>query len=744
MKILIALSVLFLQCHLHAEVESIEVPILGEITFAASKDQLEVFRQKGLDAGKMTLDVARSIKLHDIEISSPKLIVSPRGFPELFLGPGYEIVGNATVFGSAIKAHIYLTLPAHYLTGDPKGAEAKALAKKGAPPKAKPLPAKKERTALFTLRFEGEFISKEQFRPFKDTNLSVLKSISMRDPRVIIEKSPEGSYAAVQGTVDALGVTFKATAGVPAGKKGIILKGTLPETWQPPGPFSGLRIKNPTAILSSIEYTDRDLRQFVRAGLGFTGALSMDSPMLSNVKRFLKKAVGDIIIYGNIGKPRDMVIRGALPITLDFPSRKGAKPFRGAAVYLEVTGSPSIALVLTLYVQPTPKDEELAFSARLKFQLHQALLAGTMSGIWKAPLGFKGLEMGDMAIQAAPSYAAGWPSELGLIGTLKVGSKKVQMGINAAADVRNIGAIGSINELGLQDIAALARSIGAKVVADKMPRFDYKDVSVRFAPLGARIGEIYIDPGITMKGTLEIGDQKGGVDINVDLSGIKVKGFMPTIKFPGLTITGAGLDGIKGTADDGPAVDLALSLREQHYKLTGEVSLLGIRRATDIEISKERMYFKVSGALFNLYEITLECEGRGGLKHPNFIAAGTLGSDFIGDLEVRIRSLLKKHTGHKTFAFTFNVRKASLRADLSKIAAGNSPEVILDYTYRGVHKTITLSYNFKEPAEHIAGLVKKLVVMPIVAKVKGAGQAAVRKGKKAARGLKKKWEEFRD
>ena len=701
----------------------VKVPILGELNFEGDPKNIDEFLNKGVDAGKMTLQVAQNIKFHNITIIRPRLTVSPTGFPDKRLGPGYEIVGDAQAYGRKFEGHIYLTMRRAGMVGRAGGSqeaeapEPVATGTTGAEaafytPTQPSEPAEKGPSAVrsgaeaigFNLFFEGQFYSKEPFRPFKDVPVPLLKDISMRDPKVILEVSATGAMVAVQGTTDILGVTIIGTAGTlltPEKKVGMVLKGTLPQTWKVPKPLDGLNITNASVIVSSMAYTDRDLRLSIRRGIGFYGELQANTKHFSNLTRLLRKELGSVRVYGNVGTHlRDLVIMGALPFKLDF-GRK-SKRLHGADVFLEVTGKPSVALICTLYVQPTPKDQVLAFSARIMPDLVQGKFAGTMVGTWTDPLGIKGLELSDMAIQGAISWFGGWPSELGLIGSLKIGSKKVKMGINVAADVRNIAAVGQLNALGTSDLIALSQKMGARKIAGIIPKADIKDVSIRIAPLGSRIGEIAIEPGVTMKGFVDLFGKRGGVDINVDLMGVRLKGFLPEISFPGFKLSGAGPDKRRGTADDGPIVDWALTLQKQHYFVSGLLKVLGIERYGEVHIGTGLIYFNLGGKIFNLFSADMRFEAKGGLKSPDFHVKGVLKNDFTTKFEGMVEQVLKKLRGQKAFAFTFKMQEAAFEGRLADLHAGLPVKLYLKYEYKGKPGSMAINYNFKRPIQNIA------------------------------------------
>ncbi len=195
----------------------------------------------------------------------------------------------------------------------------------------------------------------------------------------------------------------------------------------------------------------------------------------------------------------------------------------------------------------------------------------------------------------------------------------------------------------------IKKTFNVDKVLKTIPNVKFDDLEVYFAPLGGAIGEIYFEQGCTLKGKMAFNflnkkEFKGLV--HMELKPIPPVftciGTLSPISIAGLTITGAGTDGKYGTADDGPAVKMVLSLEEQSMVISGKTSFLGFSTNTDLIMSPTKFYFDSSVKLFHIFDSAIHCESE--LKDNDIQAKieGHLKSRALNDLQKRIIKLLKK------------------------------------------------------------------------------------------------------
>lgn len=135
-----------------------------------------------------------------------------------------------------------------------------------------------------------------------------------------------------------------------------------------------------------------------------------------------------------------------------------------------------------------------------------------------------------------------------------------------------------------------------------LPDVKFDDLEFYLAPIGGKIGEIVFDPGLTIKGKMTVTCPNvkpfvGLVDIKLELLPlpiVKAVGSISEFTLAGLTVTGRGLDGKKGTADDGPTVDFEISLAKQSFMLSGEMELLGNHCIVDVDLSPSNISFSTN------------------------------------------------------------------------------------------------------------------------------------------------------
>ena len=510
------------------------------------------------------------------------------------------------------------------------------------------------------VKFEGEVKHKKPYKPFAKSGIPKIKDIALHNTKVILETSATGGHSfAISGTTTVLDQELDAMVRVqrtPDGKAGLVLRGALPKGWKP---MPKVTLKKPIAIVSTVEYRDEELDLKVRKGVGFSGTLELTG-LLHNVPKITGTVDTALQAYGSIGASlKDMIIRARIPTKINFPNKR----ISATSQQLEVTGEPTVGIICDLTVQPTNQDTPLVFAARINIEAYQVAISGTMEGFWDNPAGLKGLRIGDLALGIGFSYVEGIPSEFGLTGKLHIGTKRAELAINVAVDPRNIIFAGRMPDLSIHDIIDLANKMGVKLKKTKIPPIGFENVALKIAPFGGQIGEIRIDRGITLSSeTTTIFNQKGIVDIGMDYSGIIMKGYMSKIDFGPLKITGAGPDHKWNTQDDGPIVDFALTLMQQHMFYSGLFSFLGVKKEGELNLSKDGFWFKMVTSLFGL-QSSIYAKSAGTFEEPDFIYEVELKDDFAA----KIGPIVSGKIDEWANSATQNLEKA--KQDLSKYDA---------------------------------------------------------------------------
>ena len=535
----------------------------------------------------------------------------------------FELAGNTTIHGLKVKGLIKITKPKD----------------------------------TYETSFSGEAISKTPYKPFAKSGIAGIETIAISAVKVTLETGKEKAGFLLSGKAKIMDVPVNATVGLlkVGEQKGLMLKALLPTGWKLPKPLDDLTISSPGFLISTLEYQDDELGLKVRKGIGVTAGLKVAGPLNKVTSLTGKLKQDEVRMYAVIGTElKDMVVSAAMPATIDFKNPR----IKGGKLVLEITGERTLSLITSLLLKPTDKDPELRFTARIRLEELEAVLAGTMEGMWKDPLGIKGLEIGNVALEAGFTYAAGIPTSFGFIGEMVLSAdaspNKIKLGGKIGADPRKIAVIGAIQTLSLKEVVYLAGKMVAKAKIkglsgpefqkglNNLPPMGFKNVELKFAPYGAKIGELRIERGLTIKGDVEVVNKTGSIHLNVDDSGILARGYMSEFTLGPLKVTGPGPDFTKGSGDDGPIMDLLLKFVDQHLFIGATVSIFDVQAHTDIRMSKDKISFKTSAKIYDVFRAEIEAESRGDIRNPDFYLKAQVKDDLGSFLYKHVKKHLDK------------------------------------------------------------------------------------------------------
>ncbi len=533
---------------------------------------------------------------------------------------------------------------------------------------------------------------KKPYKPFAKVPVPGVKDITITDVQLTPGISATRSSFTLEGNVSALGITGKGRIGywkilttgknefllnlslgasVTLGKLMPFLKGTFLEQ---------VTVSNPSFLVSTFKYKDPITHLTLRPGLTLLGKLDLSkSGILSNVEKITNTKFEPLTLFGSIGKePKELSLAVVIPAKLTFKNPN----WKSSSLLLQISGgavktadtkapspayAPSISLHANVAVKPTDDDEPLNFHLSMTFEADDATLAGTVKGMWKNPLGIKGLEIGNVALQGTVAYTGGMPTGIGVTGEMVLGKgtrpKKIKLAGKIDVKPQKVAILGKINALSLGDLMYLARKMGARVKLPALPPLTFKDVELKFAPFGARIGEILIEKGITVKGSVEIYNKKVTVDVNLDSSGIVAKGYMNAVDIGALKISGLGPDGKSGTADDGPIFDLFLKPEKQHLFISGLINVLGLEAQTHVEMTRNKIKFSAKGKILDAFHAEVTGDSRGNMKHPDFHIVAKFKNSF-GEY---LYKHLKKHLDTLKDGKDLQAKQAVINQELAKL-----------------------------------------------------------------------------
>ncbi len=474
---------------------------------------------------------------------------------------------------------------------------------------------------------DANFVVKKTLKPFKKTNIPVVKDFALKNPVVKIEPQETGFDLLIQGEVNMFNIPLIGDIRVVSEDEQETLLGEvgLPHNWKISDGYPELKstvfndivIKDLKVILAEDEFKDTITGVRYIPGVNFVGRLSIEG-VLEPIAHIIQLPIGSelaVVFTVPEKNPLDTQLSIALPATIQL----GSPNLVLTQVKMNIKALGGIGFSGTLKLKPSKKDDPLFFTAAFMAGPLDAKGSGSMAGMWQRPFGIPNIAFGDVAMQMQINYAlfatTGLPAGVGLQGALDLGSTDVKLAANISiTNPENTVFVGELNKLQLKDIVALVGKIFKKKISmNKLPNFAIRDVEVYMVPVATTIGTFFYDEGFTFKGHVEFNKFSMGGRFMIpldDFSGLIGEGYATKINYGPLLITGAGLDNIYNTEDDGPAFSLKITETEQKFFLTGLIELEDVFKVNgEVLITLDALSFKVLAKIKDLYDLTMEGEG---------------------------------------------------------------------------------------------------------------------------------------
>ena len=367
----------------------------------------------------------------------------------------------------------------------------------------------------------------------------------------------------------------------------------------------------------------------VRKGVNFFAQMDMSGLGVDELMD-----IKSLQVFAAIGTdPRKMVIEARVP---------GSFPIQDNISFGDITfrlqPSPtefSVTLLGTLFAKLG--DSSLQFIGGLGIKVvpgaFQANLQATMLGTWSNPFGVEGVDVSDVAAELGIAFPPVRPS-VGIAGSLRVGdfTGSVALKFDSANPAKSMLAV-AFNRLVLMDVF---KTFCPPHVVNTVPNeisqvlntTQFEDVGIYIVPQPTSIGELQYEQGISLKGKMTIFDLNASAHLKIDQnSGILIDAEMDAINVGDiLKITGAG---------DDPNPSLFLDLRTTsvpEVDITGAIEILGLKREAKVKISDEGFYFLMGGKLFDLFEASIEVEGKDFINGDGISVKATMKNDLFAYL----------------------------------------------------------------------------------------------------------------
>jgi len=363
---------------------------------------------------------------------------------------------------------------------------------------------------------------------------------------------------------------------------------------------------------TATKYFDTASGMMMEKGSNIFGEVDLTQGVFAPLQKMLgkampKKLIASLILHPN---PRHIRFQLAIPLEIKLSSRASMHQ-----LIFEISGEPSVALMVSLKFFPSKKEPPLIFTARIEFELLCFAVSGTLQGKWKNPFGIPGLAVSDVAIEVSQPYAPLPPIGFGITGAIAIGDFLARAAVKIGPT--EIILLAEVSEWPLFCLPALLKAVGLDLgPLDVLKAIDISlhDVKFKFAPAGGQIGTIYFDPGISASGKLilnipSIIKAKLEAGFNLDwMSGFKLYAMMPKFNIGPLRITGKGKDRKWGTADDGPIFSITLSLLQQRIFISALAELCGSSAEIEIDIGLLHLRFKMIMKLLGLLDAHIAAE----------------------------------------------------------------------------------------------------------------------------------------
>lgn len=477
----------------------------------------------------------------------------------------------------------------------------------------------------YFVEFSAKSLSDKPIKPFKNIiSIKQIADIEISNPGIGMR--PDKTFY-ITGQTNIL--NFKSNVQLEIKSKNeITLKSNPPQKWRLSQAIKGLKntlfdeldLSDIKIIVTTFPHFDPELGITLNKGFNLLAEANLSGGKFAGAKNLFSTLDQKLKLAGSFGDSvSDIYFSVALPVKELNLSDKAV--LQNVSFFLSGEG-PAIGLKAQILIKPSKEDNELLFTGSIAIDTATSVGGGTLSatlqGEWPHPLGIKGINLSDVAVEGTlPGL-----TNLGFTGTLLIGkNKKIIIGSKYSVDGQIVLLGEYQGKILLEDLIGIILKSNPNTTInkfkDKFPDIGFQDILFKFAPLAAQIGEISFDPGISLKGSLIILNKTGKINLNLSSEGIFAQGSLDKFKLGPIEINGSGLDGIPNTYDDGPVIDFVLSPETQHLILSGLIDLKILKGQADIHLNSDAINIYLLGNLFNLFETTLEAYSVGSIKQPD-------------------------------------------------------------------------------------------------------------------------------
>ncbi|KAJ7714862.1 hypothetical protein B0H16DRAFT_1806690 [Mycena metata] len=364
------------------------------------------------------------------------------------------------------------------------------------------------------------------------------------------------------------------------------------------------------------------------------------------VEELSKDVKGDdrYVLHAGYSKETGLSVRVILPENVRIELSPNV---RSGPLSLSIDTKPSLSIEFSaiLWVIPDGQDPlELTFSLRAN-ELDASGFA-QMKGWWKNPLDLSPrLKIGPiLALQVAINYSqflsTGMPSEIGFAGGLLVDEKdNYLLAFNLGTNPKQTLLSLQVRRLAAEEVITLVNAVADfELKSPKEEIIRFEDVDIYASPLGCLLGTKIYPPGFVVKGKAFILGKKVEIDCSLGSNGMKLKG-----EVDGFSLGPLGVHGgkrVDGTRGENPLIDLEITKERQHFEVSGSIELWSLEASVFvlIEIMPEpqlEFNFELSWSELVRFQVKGEL-----IKDPANAKRGVLGS--LDNADFKLYALMEQ------------------------------------------------------------------------------------------------------
>jgi len=406
-------------------------------------------------------------------------------------------------------------------------------------------------------------LKSNDFKPFANSNIDVLKNIVIKNGKVGFKADKKGSDLQsalyIKGESIILNTDLLVTLEVlkSASKTGLVFKGKIKdEKWLLSNALNTIpeglkdivdiiKIKNGEIIASTMPYNDLKTKQTFNPGISILGSISLSEGFFKAVGSLTQnQPETEIDIWGTLS-PKISDINFGLRVNPS-SSYKSDNIFEIGPLSVDIKLLPMLFKAqASVFIKPNDNSKPIEFFGDIIFTTTDVAGELAMKGAWNNFLGLKDLSVADLALKLGINYElltapepVKFPTLVGFAGALKLDNVEAAIVAQADATLKDIGFRLMLNKLTLKEIVDIfAKRLNLNINYHDIPYLAIQGVDIKYAAKPITVGALTIDPGITLRGIVDILDSRALVDFEISSSGFKALGCMSEINIPGLKIS---------------------------------------------------------------------------------------------------------------------------------------------------------------------------------------------------------------